>query len=148
MNRMALTIAVSVASCVSTQSCVMESTPSDLMVIETGNEQLLKTLATELTENGIYYETLDASRLAVKEANAVEAGNVFNAVMQEALPRDRTIAPNPGFYDQLVGMLKERDITCDPISAIGENWLVCDHEDMETVRSLTQQLTIELFDQN
>ncbi len=122
--------------------CEADAPSSELVPMPTGNAELRRELLAELDKKDIWHNVVDDSSIEIEFEDTTQVGEIFDGIIRNVLPRDRSISPAPHLMDELTESLRSQDIVCKSVHAFGKEWLVCTSEDMALVNeTLTNIVT-------
>jgi len=119
--------------------CEVETVP-----MPTGNPELRRELLVELDNREIWYDVVDESHIEIEYADMTLVGELFDSIITNVLPKDRSFAPAPHKLRVLTEAVKNQDIACNSVHAFDSDWLVCNsEEDMELLFEISFRIDTE-----
>jgi hypothetical protein len=124
--------------------CTQEEQITDLVPMPTGNQNLQRELIVVLDERGIWYRIVNQSQINIQSKDMYRAGLLFDDILNQRIPRDRSIAPAPHLLDPLMDKAASQGIECKRVNAFEQVWVVCDSEaDIRNVNEALVEVSIE-----
>ena len=135
VSRFVLIIAIAGLAIVNV-GCETGTSNSELVPMHTGNPELRRELLAELDKRQILYNVIDDSHVEVEYKDAALIGEIFNGIIRNVLPRDRSFIPAPYLLGELTEALRDKNISCKSVHAFDDDWVVCDSEDMRVANEI------------
>ncbi len=122
--------------------CKSEPAAAERVPMPTGNIDLRQQLLSELNRRGIWYNELNESQIEIELESMGVVGDLFDGMIREVLPDDRSISPAPQALPALIEALDSEDVDCELVQVFEKDWLVCSRDDMPLVdETLTKVIT-------
>ncbi len=138
--------AVIVAIALLVLGCGPEPRISERVAMPTGNPDLRGQLLSELDRRGIWYNELNESQIEIERENTGVVGELFDDMIENVLPKDRSFSPAPEVLSALIEALDNEGVVCDSVRVFEMVWLVCDKDDMPFVDETLTRIVTESFD--
>lgn len=117
---------------------------SETVPMPTGNAELRRELLVELDNREIWYKVVDDSHIEIEYEDTGLVGELFDSMIRNVLPRDRSFAPAPHSLRELAEVLQNQNIACNFVNVFDQDWVVCDsEEDMKAVDEILFRIVTE-----
>ena len=102
---------------------------SETVPMQTGTAELQQELLVELDSREIWYNVVDDSHIEIEYEDAGLVGELFDSMIREVLPKDRSFVPAPHSLRELAEALQNQNVACNFVDAFDQDWVVCDSEE-------------------
>lgn len=122
-------------------ACSGDNPSSEPIRLEIEDAGIANAMKQVLEREGIWYEVIDKTTLAVKYSNAENAIQLLNSISDGRLPKDRHASFPKKMFVALVKELDENKVTYNIVDVAKSKWIVWEEKDVGKVEQLIDKVS-------